>query len=118
MILNPLYHETCTALTMDPLPDPAPVHRVGWSSAPSELDGALPAPLPLERVAQIFDVPAEVVAAIPPGYTAELNTDRVIKTTPDGFVVHDMPARARRPWVPAAQLDDTQSIPTIQVDSL
>ena len=123
MIMNPIYHEVCHAHGVDPLPDPAPIRRADWLATPSALDapmgrvtvaGYQPEPIPLERVARLFDVPPEIVAAIPPGHTAELNTDRVRKVTPEGFVMHDLPVKARRPWVATEQLDATQALPIIR----
>lgn len=117
MILNPLYHEVCAEHGIDPVPDGSHEPRVP-DGIPPELADALT--VCAERVTEEFLRPALEAAGVedPGQYAVEFNTERITKITPDGFVMHDMPVRARRPWVSAEALDVTQSIPTITVESL
>ena len=38
-----------------------------------------------------------------------VDPDRVRTVTPDGYVIHDLPLRARRPWVAGVTEDCTES---------
>lgn len=46
------------------------------------------------------------------------DSGRIITTTLEGFVVHDLPVVARRPWVGPEFLDATQNIPIVTLDPL
>ena len=89
---------------------------LGVEGLPPELERAMEATA--GAVTKKFLRPALAAAGVenPDQYAVEYNTERVVKTTPEGFVMHDMPVRARRPWVATEQLDATQQIPVVRLD--
>jgi hypothetical protein len=89
---------------------------LGVEGLPPELERAMEATA--GSVTKKFLRPALAAAGVeePDQYAVEFNTERIVKTTPDGFVMHDMPIRARRPWVATEQLDATQQIPVIRLE--
>ncbi len=64
--------------------------------------------------------PALAAAGVtnPEQYTAGFNSDRIIATTPNGYVVHDVPVRSRRPWVATENMSATQALPIVTVESI